>query len=95
MGVRAGRVLQVRAARPCWLTHLDIKRSFIETASDRRSRSPEGHALRFNGRGQLVGVTIINARWLLDRDGEIALTVPAPAEIHLAASELQDLLVTV
>lgn len=56
--------------------------------------SPEGHALRFNGRGELVGVTIINARWLLDRDGEIALTIPTPAEIHLAAAELQDLLAT-
>lgn len=54
--------------------------------------SPEGHALRFNGRGELVGVTIINARWLLDRDGEIALTIPTPAEIHLDAAELQDAL---
>jgi uncharacterized protein YuzE len=28
--------------------------------------SPEGHHLRFGADGQLVGITIVNARWLLD-----------------------------
>jgi uncharacterized protein YuzE len=38
--------------------------------------SPEGHALRFDAEGRLVGVTIVNAKSLIDRDGEIAITVP-------------------
>jgi hypothetical protein len=38
--------------------------------------SPEGHALRFDGEGHLVGVTIVAAKSLIDRDGEIAITVP-------------------
>jgi uncharacterized protein YuzE len=38
--------------------------------------SPEGHALRFDVEGRLVGVTIVNAKSLIDRDGEIAITVP-------------------
>lgn len=38
--------------------------------------SPEGHALRFDADGRLVGVTIVNAKSLIDRDGEIAITVP-------------------
>jgi uncharacterized protein YuzE len=38
--------------------------------------SPEGHALRFGGNGNLVGVTIVGAKTLLDRDGEIKITVP-------------------
>jgi uncharacterized protein YuzE len=38
--------------------------------------SPEGHALRFDGEGHLVGVTIVNAKSLIDRDGEIAITLP-------------------
>jgi uncharacterized protein YuzE len=38
--------------------------------------SPEGHALRFDADGSLVGVTILNAKSLIDRDGEIAITLP-------------------
>ena len=40
--------------------------------------SPEGHALRFDEQGKLVGVTVVNARWLLERDGVIRVTVPVP-----------------
>jgi uncharacterized protein YuzE len=39
--------------------------------------SPEGHALRFDADGNLVGVTVLNAKRLLDRDGELRITVPA------------------
>jgi len=38
--------------------------------------TPEGHALRFNDRGEVIGVTIINAKWLLERDHAINITVP-------------------
>ena len=38
--------------------------------------SPEGHALRFDEDGQLVGVTLVRPRRLLDTDGEIRLTLP-------------------
>lgn len=38
--------------------------------------SPEGHALRFDDMGDLVGVTILNAGRLLERDGALAVTVP-------------------
>ncbi len=38
--------------------------------------SPEGHALRFDGEGKLVGVTVLNAKRLLERDGELRVTVP-------------------
>jgi len=38
--------------------------------------SPEGHHLRFDAEGELVGVTIANARWLLENEGKIRLTVP-------------------
>jgi uncharacterized protein YuzE len=38
--------------------------------------SPEGHALRFDADGNLVGVTILNAKFLIERDGELTITVP-------------------
>ena len=38
--------------------------------------SPEGHALRFDGAGRLVGATIVGAKSLIDREGEITITLP-------------------
>lgn len=38
--------------------------------------SPEGHALRFDADGNLVGATVPNAKRLLDRDEELKITVP-------------------
>jgi uncharacterized protein YuzE len=38
--------------------------------------SPEGHALRFDGDGRLVGVTIVDAKSLIAHEGEIKITLP-------------------
>jgi uncharacterized protein YuzE len=39
--------------------------------------TPEGHVLRFApGTQRIVGLTVINARWLLERDGELTVTMP-------------------
>lgn len=38
--------------------------------------SEEGRALRYGADGAIVGITIVNARWLLEEDGEIAITLP-------------------
>jgi uncharacterized protein YuzE len=53
--------------------------------------SPEGHALRFNAAGELIGVTIVRPRWLLEHDGEIRITIPE--EIHIPPAALEDALV--
>jgi uncharacterized protein YuzE len=50
--------------------------------------SPEGHALRFDGEGRLVGVTIVNAK---SRDGEIAITLPKV--VHVASDTVAPALV--
>jgi uncharacterized protein YuzE len=43
--------------------------------------SPEGHALRFDAGGNLVGVTILNAKLLIERDGELTITVPEVVDV--------------
>jgi len=43
--------------------------------------SPEGHHVRFDRAGNLVGITIINAKRLLERDGKIVITVPERLEV--------------
>ena len=42
---------------------------------------PEGHVLRFApGSHRIVGLTIINARQVLNRDGRVIVTVPETVE---------------
>jgi uncharacterized protein YuzE len=43
--------------------------------------TPEGHVLRFApGSQRIIGLTIINAQHLLDRDGRLIVTVPETVE---------------
>jgi uncharacterized protein YuzE len=58
------------------------------TAAD-WDESPEGHHLRFGADGQLVGITIVNARWLLEQDGRIIVTLP---QMQVEASDLEGVL---
>lgn len=37
---------------------------------------PEGHHTRYDSDGNLVGITILNARRILQRDGVITVTLP-------------------
>ena len=47
--------------------------------------TPEGHVLRFEpGTHRIVGLTVINARWLVDRDGRLVVTVPETVEASAA-----------
>jgi uncharacterized protein YuzE len=50
-------------------------------------QTPEGHVLRFDEDGKIIGLTIISAKWLLTRDGEITVTVPEQVHIGPAALE--------
>lgn len=43
--------------------------------------SPEGHALRFNRDGHLIGVTIVNAKLILAQDGAITITIPERVQV--------------
>lgn len=55
--------------------------------------TPEGHVVRFEpGTQRVVGLTVINARWLLDRDGRLIVTIPELLEA--SADELAPALAT-
>lgn len=43
--------------------------------------TPEGHAVRYDTGAKVIGLTIINARWLLDRDGKITITIPERIDV--------------
>jgi len=42
--------------------------------------------VRYGADGQILGVTVINARWLLDRDGHFTITLPR--EVRVDAHDL-------
>ncbi len=43
--------------------------------------TPEGHALRFDREGKLVGLTLVRPKQLLERDGELRVTLPVPSDV--------------
>jgi YD repeat-containing protein len=46
---------------------------------------PEGHTLRYDAADRLVGITIVNAKRLLDRDGRVTVTAGEPISVDRAA----------
>jgi uncharacterized protein YuzE len=47
--------------------------------------TPEGHVLRYEpGTQRIVGLTVINARSVLDRDGHVTVTIPETVEASAA-----------
>jgi len=58
-------------------------------APARAYASPEGHAVEYDDAGRVIAMTLVNVRWLLERDGEIAITWPTG---HIQADELAGVL---
>jgi hypothetical protein len=38
--------------------------------------TPEGHGIEWDDRGRVIAMTLVNVRWLMDRDGELRITWP-------------------
>lgn len=54
--------------------------------------TPDGHGIHYDESGAVIGLTLLNVRWTLDRDGEITITWP---EGHVAADSLAPVLTAV
>jgi len=50
------------------------------------AQTPEGHGIRYGADGDVISVTIVNAKWLLDRDGYLKITLPH--EVRVQPDEL-------
>lgn len=48
--------------------------------------TPEGHAVMLDGGGEILGVTVVNAKWLADRDDKIVIS--APERLEASAEDL-------
>ena len=45
-------------------------------AAARTVATPEGHAVDFDESGALIGLELVNVRYLLERDGALTVSVP-------------------
>jgi hypothetical protein len=55
--------------------------------------TPEGHAVRLDSQGRITHLTAINAKWLLDREGELVATLRDGRRLsvgHCALAALTD-----
>lgn len=46
--------------------------------------SPEGHYVQFGEDGAVIALTIVNARWLLEHEGKIVVTLPDGSRLETA-----------
>jgi uncharacterized protein YuzE len=51
--------------------------------------TPEGHAVRLDADGRIVGVTLVRPKYLLERDGELRVTLPVAVERSVPADALR------
>jgi uncharacterized protein YuzE len=66
---------------------LYLSRGKTNHASD-AALTPEGHGVRYDENGEVIGVTIVNAQRIIQRDGYLTITFP-----HLVRVEADELAV--
>ena len=54
---------------------------------ERAYETPEGHVVEYDEQGAVVSIELLNARWLLERNGELRVTLPEQP----AVADLQEL----
>jgi hypothetical protein len=52
------------------------------------SGTPEGHIVRYGDDGNVIGLALVNVRWLLERDGEVKVTIPSCVRAEALAPAL-------
>lgn len=54
--------------------------------------SSEGHAVRLNEAGEIIGITFVGAKWWAERDGRITVSIPEsvapPIRLETSAENL-------
>jgi hypothetical protein len=69
---------------------------YLSASSDDKhgpaQETPEGHAVRLDGDGRITHLTAINAKWLLERDGELVATLRDGRILRLDRADLEQLI---
>jgi hypothetical protein len=54
--------------------------------------TPEGHAVRLDADGHITHITAVNAKWLLDRDGELVATLKDGRLLRLTQADVAEVI---
>jgi hypothetical protein len=69
---------------------------YLSASGDEKStpaqQTPEGHAVRLDRDGRVTHVTAINARWLLDQNGELVATLRDGRQLRIDRCDVAALL---
>lgn len=69
---------------------------YLSAVTDDKSgpaqETPEGHAVRLDGEGRVTRLTAINAKLLLNRDGELVATLRDGRRLRLGRDDVADLI---
>jgi hypothetical protein len=69
---------------------------YLSASGDEKTNAaqetPEGHAVRLDRDGRVTHVTAINARWLLDQNGELVATLRDGRRLQIGWSDISELL---
>jgi uncharacterized protein YuzE len=52
-----------------------------------RSQTPESHLLRFDERGRFFGITLVNPRRQLEREGAVYVSLPSGERVRVQGAE--------
>jgi uncharacterized protein YuzE len=52
-----------------------------------RRETPEAHLLRFDERGRFFGITLVNPRGQLDREGGVYVSLPSGERVRVQGAE--------
>jgi uncharacterized protein YuzE len=52
----------------------------VPAEAARQEATPEGHVVRYDTDGSVIGITLVNAKWLVERGGKIDVTVRVDAD---------------
>jgi hypothetical protein len=69
---------------------------YLSAAGDDKTapaqETPEGHAVRLDNEGRITHLTAINAKWLLNRDGEVVATLRDGRRLRLSREDVAPLI---
>lgn len=54
--------------------------------------TPEGHAVRLDGDGRVTHLTAVNAKWLLDQNGELVATLRDGRRLRVDSQDIAAML---
>ena len=68
--------------------YVDVNGYDGSTFSPHAYASPEGHGIEFDEDRRVIALTLVNFKWLIERDGELKITWPDGHVTHDAPSDV-------